>query len=1261
MIRLLIFCMFITTLNAKVILNNEEKQWIETHNVKIGVEQWTPILFSNNGYDIDGICGDFTKLIIKRTGLKVTIVADEWDTLLTDFKNKKLDILPDVFSTEKRKEFGIFSDGYVKIKDAIYVQDKNTNISSLGDLEGKTLAMQQGNGNIDKIKKRFPKIKIVLTKNLDDSINSVLNGKVEGFYAGQIAVETKIKDELINGLKAISIKAFKAPSLHFFSKINEPLLASIIQKGLKSITYQERNTILNKWLEKQDKQIDLTQEEFIYLKKKKEIKMCNNPNWEPIEFTNDGKIDGIAIDTIRLLETKLNIKFESIKTSSWTQSQEFLKDKKCDILSSAIQTTKRDKYAKFTKPYLSLPLAIFTTKDKNIVSGLDEVITYPWSRKKSSGLISKVRNKYPDTKIIETNSADEAFQLVNKGDAYFTIATLPVASNVIQKYNLSDLQIAGYSDMKYNLSIAVRDDNKILLSILDKGLNSISKEESRNIFNKWVNFSKKENIDYTIVWQIVVLSIIMLLAILYWNMKLNKEVIKKTKDLKHINENQKLIIKEQTAELQESLNTMSRYIIYSATDLQGIITEVSDAFCDISQYTRDELIGKPHNIVRHPDIPKSIFEVMWQTIQSDKVWSGEVKNLKKDGTYYWVQADISPQYDKNGNKIGYLAIRHDITAKKDFEEQHNKLFESEKLAKEKAEQSTKSKSEFLANMSHEIRTPMNGIIGMSYLALQTPLNKSQRNYIQKIDNSAKALLGIINDILDFSKIEAGKLNIEKIDFSIFKVVEQISDLIKYKVEERNIKFQVIYCHDSMKNFHGDSLRIGQILLNLVGNAIKFTTKGTVALHISRVSQDRYRFEVIDTGIGLTQEHQTKLFQSFSQADGSTTRQYGGTGLGLSISKQLVELMNGKIWCESTYGKGSKFIFDIDLEELDYIEITSSADLGTKVDEIITKDIHTLKGSDILLVEDNKINQEIILGLLGNSGIKIDIANNGQEAIDMFNKKDYELILMDLQMPIMGGIEATRIIRDTKNGKDIPIIALTANAMKEDVQRTHDVGMNEHLNKPIEVEKLYSVLLKYIETKVSVEKEGDEEKMEETIDNTFPKFKNIDTSIGMRLLLDNVKLYLKLLNTFYNDYKDIDFSTFDDEEYFRIIHTISGVSGSIGATQLHNCAKQFDITQDKAYFDEFNTQLKLVIDELKEKLQQESKANEINNLLDLTDDYKDLLFNNLKIALKTNRPHICQPSIDEIKKYQLSVEDNELFAKINTLVENYKLKDALELL
>jgi len=293
------------------------------------------------------------------------------------------------------------------------------------------------------------------------------------------------------------------------------------------------------------KNLHLSKIEQSYLQSKKLIKMCNNPNWAPIEFTVNGdfnKLQGISIDTIHYLEDRLNIIFQNVPTLSWAQSQEYLKEKKCDILSSAVKTKKREKYANFTKPYLNLPLAIFTTKDKKIVSGLDEIMDKTWTRQKSSGLITKLQQEYPNMTVIETKGDREALMYVNSKKAYFTIATLPVASHVISKYMLNDLHIAGYTNIIYNLSMAVRKDDPILLSIIDKTLQGISKNKEKSIFKKWVSASVKEPIhDYNLLWKIMLFVFVISLFIAY-----RQYLLKKT------NQALKLEIKKALEKIQSS-------------------------------------------------------------------------------------------------------------------------------------------------------------------------------------------------------------------------------------------------------------------------------------------------------------------------------------------------------------------------------------------------------------------------------------------------------------------------------------------------------------------------------------------------------------------------------------------------------------------------------------------------------------------------------------------------------------------------------------
>ena len=381
----------------------------------------------------------------------------------------------------------------------------------------------------------------------------------------------------------------------------------------------------------------------------------------------------------------------------------------------------------------------------------------------------------------------------------------------------------------------------------------------------------------------------------------------------------------------------------------------------------------------------------------------------------------------------------------------------------RSEAATKAKSEFLARMSHEIRTPMNGVIGLTEMALNSTPSPRQQELLGKIRASARILLGVINDILDFSKMEQGMLQLEQQPFSLLAVVESIEDLIGAHASQKNVVFitRLDTAFFEKTWLVGDGLRLSQVLLNLCGNAMKFTDEGNVCLsiHWQQKEEDSLNlsFAVTDTGIGMSPEQQARIFQSFSQADSSTTRKYGGTGLGLIIAKLLVEQMGGNIVVSSELGAGSEFSFSITLP----ISRKEHEEQVTPAMRQVSA--ASLAGKRVLVAEDNDINQEIILDFLETLGMKVTLADNGQEALTLLEQHDFDLVLLDIQMPVMDGLTAARLIRTGARPevRELPVIAMTAHVLQEDVAKSLEAGMNGHLTKPIDYSALEACLLRYL--------------------------------------------------------------------------------------------------------------------------------------------------------------------------------------------------------
>ena len=624
--------------------------------------------------------------------------------------------------------------------------------------------------------------------------------------------------------------------------------------------------------------------------------------------------------------------------------------------------------------------------------------------------------------------------------------------------------------------------------------------------------------------------------------------------------------KQVEQELQD-LNTYNRTLLEASLDplttidADGRISDVNSAMELVTGYGRQELIGTDFS--DYFTEPEQAREGYQRVIREGLVRDYPVEIRHRDGRITAVLYTATVYHDQSGKVCGVFAAARDITERKQAEQ---KLLEFNRMltvARQQADVANQTKSEFLANMSHELRTPLSAIIGLGYLALQTDLTSRQRDYLDKITISAEGLLRILNDLLDLSKIEAGKLDLEETTFELQPLLERLLSLVGVGAAAKGVRLILSNDSQTPDSLVGDSLRLEQILLNLMGNAVKFTPTGEVALAVRPQAEDAGRitleFSVRDTGIGLTPEQIRGIFEAFTQANGSTTRRYGGTGLGLSICRRLVALMGGEIRVESEPGRGSTFTFTARFLQ----GKAPAAEPEPVLDRAAARKV--LTDCRVLVVEDQSINQQVLRELLEQVGARVSVAADGREALVTVIREEgrFNAILMDLQMPGMDGYEATLLLRKQWPADRLPIIALSAHARREERERCLNTGMNDHLAKPVKPDRLYACLMRWVRPGITPENptsDGRRPELPELLPDTLP---GLDIFSGLTQLGGNVALFRKLLIEFGRtqggrlaELRD-SLAAGDLVRASHAAHSLKGVAGTIAATSISALANELE--------------------------------------------------------------------------------------------------------
>ena len=1171
----------------KIALTPEEQAFVAAHPViRVHNEQsWAPFNFYEKG-SATGFSIDYMNLLAKKVGLQVEYISGpSWSEFISMIKGRELDVMLNIVKTAEREEFIRFTEKpYIETPRAIVVRKEVTNVHNLKNLYGKTVAVEKGFFYEKYLKKNHPEIHILTVKDTAETLRAVTNGDADATL-GVIAVEQFLISKLFfSNLKLMvdpEEKALRSFDQFIGVRKDWPVLASILDKAMDAVTIEERMEISKRWIKQEEvipKTVRLTPEEKAFLKDHPVLRVSNETDYPPFDFTTDGKPDGYSIDYLNLLAERLGIQFEYVNGYPWNELLSMFEKRELDIIHSAMKTEERLRYTLFTRPYLHQLHALVTLQENSNLKSLDDLKGKTLAMQKGFATNEFILPRYPDINILWVSGTLEGLKAVASGQADAVIDAQTVVSYLIKKHFLTNLTIANRIEFwhgdEQDFRVGVRSDWPLLKTILEKAMDSVTQVEETALRGKWfgldqkvsktveVHLTKEEqkylnthpvlHVAFDVDWPPVEFSV-------KGNAMdgISADYLKRMSELLDVSfeparsrswsemikgvENGELDFfsaiaptpqRRQWMEFTDSYLSFPIVIftgeevpyIASISDIGNkpvavargyashdlllenhpylnllVVENVKEGLLSVSTGKAFAFIGSlasaSHIMSREGltelkvsgETPYSyniamgtkkdnlvLLQILNKTLAAISSWERNAINSRWTSVTFEHKTDYSLIWQIGGTALIILVVILYWNRRLQIEVTERKRMEKA------AESANKAKSEFLANMSHELRTPLNAILGFAQIMGRNPNISSEHENLKIIQRSGNHLLTLINQVLDLSKIEAGRITVEKSCFDLYHLLDELENMLSLKADKKLLSLSFDYSSEVPQYICSDEIKIRQVLINLLGNAIKFTNEGSVILRITtkqpsvdletsvetdlEPTQDVHDdillcFEIEDTGPGIASEEVENLFKAFGQTAAGREIQEG-TGLGLVISHKFVQLLGGDIELASEVGKGSTFSFDIPVHVMNADDVKSEQ----PTTRVIAQEPGQ-PGYRMLIVDDMYHVRKLLFKFLTPLGFELREAADGKEAVAIFEEWEPHLVWMDMRMPVMDGFEATKKIRSLGLHSSQPvIIAVTASVFEDKQEDVIDAGCDDIVLKPFTEHDIVEMIKKYLNVK-----------------------------------------------------------------------------------------------------------------------------------------------------------------------------------------------------